>query len=39
MPAKTDINALKIKKRLRTNKTEYRQKIKNSQFQLEIYRF
>ena len=39
MPAKIDIDALKIKKKSRTNVTEYRQKIKNSQSQLKIYRF
>ena len=39
MPAKIDIDALKIFTRSRTNKTEYWQKIKNSQSQLKIYRF
>ena len=39
MPTKIDINALKIFTTSRTNETEYRQKIKNSQYQLKIYRF
>ena len=39
MPAEIDIKALKIFKKLRTNETEYRQKIKNSQSQLKIDRF
>ena len=39
MPAKIDINALKIFMKSRTNETDYRQKIKNSQSQLKIYRF
>ena len=39
MPAKIDIDALKIFTKSRTNETEYREKIKNSQSQLKIYRF
>ena len=39
MPAKIDIDALKSFTKSRTNETEYRQKIKNSQSQLKIYRF
>ena len=39
MPAKIDIDALKIFTKSRTNETEYRQKIKNSQSRLKIYRF
>ena len=39
MPAKIDIDALKIVTKSRTNETEYRQKIKNSQSQLKIFRF
>ena len=39
MPAKIHIDALKIKKKSRTNETEYQQKIKNSQSQLMIHRF
>ena len=39
MPAEIDIDALKIFTKLRTNETEYWQKIKNSQFKLKIYRF
>ena len=39
MPAKIDINALKNFKTSRTNESEYRQKIKNSQSQLKICRF
>ena len=39
MLAKIDIDALKIFTKLITNETEYRQKIKNSQSQLKIYRF
>ena len=39
MPAEIDIDALKIFTKSRTNETEYRQKIKNSQSQLKIYRF
>ena len=39
MPAKIDINALKIFTISTTNEIEYRQKIKNSQSQLKIYRF
>ena len=39
MPAEIDINALKIFTKSRTNETEYRQKIKNSQSKLKIYRF
>ena len=38
MPAKIDVDALKIFTKSRTNETEYLQKIKNSQFQLDIYR-
>ena len=38
MPAKIDIDTLKIFTKSRTNETEYRQKFKNSQFQLDIYR-
>ena len=34
MVAKIDIDALKLKKKSRTNDTENRKKIKNSQFQL-----
>ena len=37
MPAKIDIDALKIFTKSRTNETEYRQKIKNSQSQLKIF--
>ena len=39
MPAEIDINALKISTKSRTNETENRQKIKNNQSQLKIYRF
>ena len=39
MPAEIDIDALKSITKLRTNETEYRQKIKNSQSQLKINRF
>ena len=39
MPAKIDIDTLKIFTKSRTNETEYRQKIKNSQSKLKIYRF
>ena len=39
MPAKIDIDALKIFTKSRTNETEYRKKSKNSQSQLDIYRF
>ena len=39
MKAKIDIDALKISTKSRTNETEYRQNIKNSQSQLKIYRF
>ena len=39
MPAKIDIDAVKIFTKSRTNETEYRQKIKYSQFRLKIYRF
>ena len=39
MLAKIDIDALKIFTKSRTNETEYRQKIKNSQSQLKVYRF
>ena len=39
MPAKIDIDALKIFTKLRTNDIEYRKQIKNSQSQLKIYRF
>ena len=39
MPAKIDIDALKSFTKSRTNETEYRQKIKNSQSKLKIYRF
>ena len=39
MPVKIEIDALKIFTKSRTNETEYRQKIKNSQSQLKIYRF
>ena len=39
MPAKIGIDALKSFSKSRTNETEYRQKIKNSQSQLKIYRF
>ena len=39
MPAKIDIDALKIFLKSRTNGTEYRQKIKNSQSQLKVCRF
>ena len=39
MPAKIDIHALQIFTKSRTNETEYRQKIKNSQSQFTIYRF
>ena len=38
MPAKIDIDALKSFTKSRTNETEYRQKIKNTQSQLKIYR-
>ena len=36
MPSKIDIDALKFKKKSRTNGTEKRKKIKNSQSQLKI---
>ena len=39
MPAKIDIDALKSFTKSRTNETEYRQKIKNSQSRLKIYQF
>ena len=39
MVANTDIDALKFKKKLRTNEAEKRKKIKQSQPQLKIYRF
>ena len=39
MPTKIDIDALKSFTKSRTNETKYRQKIKNSQSQLKIYRF
>ena len=39
MPAEINIDALKIFTKSRTNKTEYRQKIKNSQSKLKIYQF
>ena len=39
MPAKIDIDAFKSFAKSRTNETEYRQKIKNSQSRLKIYRF
>ena len=39
MPAKIDIDALKSITKSRTNETECRQKIKNSQSQLKIHRF
>ena len=39
MPAEIDIDALKSFTKLRTNETEYRQKIKNSQSRLKIYQF
>ena len=39
MPAKIDVDALKIFTKSRTNETEYRQKTKNSQSQIKIYRF
>ena len=39
MLARIDINALKSFTKSRTNETEYRQKIKNSQSELKIYRF
>ena len=39
MPAKIDIDALKSFTKSRANETEYRQKIKNSQSSLKIYRF
>ena len=39
MPAKIDIDALKSFTKSRTNETEYRQKIKNSQSRLKIYWF
>ena len=39
MPAKIDIDVLKIFTKSRTNETEYRQKIKSSQSQIKIYRF
>ena len=39
MRAKIDIDALKSFTKSRTNETEYRQKIKNSQSQLMIYLF
>ena len=39
MPAKIDIDAVKIFTKSRTNETEYRRKIKNSQSQLKIYGF
>ena len=39
MSAEIDIDALKIFTKSRTNETEYRQKIKNSQSPLKIYRF
>ena len=38
MPAEIDIDALKSFTISITNETEYRQKIKNSQYQLKIYR-
>ena len=39
MPAKIDVDALKIFTKSKTNETEHRQKIKNIQSQLKIYRF
>ena len=39
MPAKIDIDALKIFTKSRTNETKYRQQIKNGLSQLKIYRF
>ena len=39
MPAKIAIHALQNFTKSRTNETEYRQKIKNSQSQFTIYRF
>ena len=39
MPAEIDIDALKSFTKSRTNETEYRQKIKNSQSKLKICRF
>ena len=39
MAAKIDIDALKNFLKIRKNKAENRQKIKNSQSQLKIYRF
>ena len=39
MPAKIDIDALKIFTKSRANETKYWQKIKNSQSKLKIYRF
>ena len=39
MPAKIDIDALKIFTKLRTNETEYRQKIKSSRYKLTSCRF
>ena len=39
MPAKIDVDALKVFTKSRTNKTDYRQKINNSQSRLKIYRF
>ena len=39
MPAKIDIDALKIFTKSRTCETEYWQKIKNSPSQVKIYRF
>ena len=39
MPAKIDIDALKIFTNSRTNETKYWQKIKNTQSKLKIYRF
>ena len=39
MPAKIDIDALKIFTKSRANETKYWQKIKNIQSKLKIYRF
>ena len=39
MPAIIDIVTVKIFTKSRTNETEYRQKLKNSQSQLKIHRF